>query len=74
MKYKWVQSSTTEQHQLRTITFYEHVSYKEYLLESTHNSPPSHMTLPLEYRTPILSGIQDESSIQVFGIQMVTVV
>ena len=31
------------------------------------NSPPSHVTLPFEYRTPILSGIQ------VLGIQMVTV-
>ena len=32
------------------------------------NGLPSHMILPFEYRTPILSGIQ------VFGIQMVTVV
>ena len=32
------------------------------------NGPPSHMTLPFEYRTPVLS------SIQVFSIQMVTVV
>ena len=31
------------------------------------NGPPSHMTLPFEYQTPILS------SIQVFGIQMDTV-
>ena len=31
------------------------------------NSPPSHVTLPFEYRTPTQSGIQ------VFGIQMVTV-
>ena len=31
------------------------------------NGPPSHVTLPCEYRTPILSGIQ------VFGIQIVTV-
>ena len=32
------------------------------------NGPPSHVTLPFECRTPILS------CIQVFGIQMVTVV
>ena len=32
------------------------------------NGPPSHVTLPFEYRTPTLSGIQ------VFGIQMVTVI
>ena len=32
------------------------------------NGLSSHVTLPFEYRTPILSGIQ------VFGIQMVTVV
>ena len=31
------------------------------------NGPPSHVTLPFEYRTPILSGIH------MFGIQMVTV-
>ena len=31
------------------------------------NGPPSHMTLPLEYRTPLLPGIQ------MFGILMVTV-
>ena len=31
------------------------------------NGPPNHMTLPFEYRTPILPGIQ------VFDIQMVTV-
>ena len=34
------------------------------------NGPPSHLTLPFEYQTCILSG---ESGIQVFGIQMVTV-
>ena len=32
------------------------------------NSSPSHTTLPFEYRTPKLSGIQ------VFGIQSITVV
>ena len=31
------------------------------------NGPPSHVTLPFEYQTPLLSGIQ------VFGIQMVTI-
>ena len=34
------------------------------------NGPPSHVTLPFEYRTPILPGIQMNL---VFGIQMVTV-
>ena len=35
------------------------------------NGLASHMTSPPEYRTPIL--YSDESGIQVFGIQMVTV-
>ena len=34
------------------------------------NDLPSHVTLPFEYWTPILSGIQMN---QVFSIQMVTV-
>ena len=34
---------------------------------------PSHVTLPCEYQTPILSGDSDESGIQVFSIQMITV-
>ena len=37
------------------------------------NGPPSHATLPFEYRTPILSQYSDESGIQVLGIHMVTV-
>ena len=36
------------------------------------NGPPSHVTLPFEYGTPILP-YSDESGIQVFGIKMVTV-
>ena len=40
------------------------------MVQNVHyaNGPPSYMTFPFEYWTPILSGIQ------VFGIQMVIVV